>query len=248
MRPSTVAPVHVVVLAAGRGSRLGALGDATPKWLLRVGGRTLAERQLEGIRGAGDAVASISVVVGHAAEAIEDALDDDVRVIANPRFASRNNWWSVLLALRELPEDGPVAILNADLLIDPDQIRAFLTGPRSEGLMAVDLEQGVTEESMKVELGTDEVIAKIGKVGLDAPAGEYVGLLMASGATLRAFRAQLEAFDADPEHDNEWYEGAIGRSAAEGAQWRVWPVRSGAWVEIDDDRDLDAAEALGAVA
>jgi choline kinase len=248
MRSSAVEPTHVVVLAAGRGSRLGVLGDATPKWLLRVGERTLADRQLEGIRAAGDAVGSISVVVGHAAEVIEDSLPDDVGVIRNPQFASRNNWWSVLLALRELPDEGPVAIFNADLLIDPDQVTAFLTGSRADGLMAVDLEQEVTDESMKVELGPDGAIAKIGKVGIEVPAGEYVGMLMARGATLRAFRDRLEAFDADPERDNEWYEGAIGLTAAEGAQWRVWPVRSGGWVEIDDDRDLNAAEALGAAA
>ncbi|MBE2319434.1 NTP transferase domain-containing protein [Solirubrobacter sp. CPCC 204708] len=238
----------MVVLAAGRGSRLGALGDATPKWLLRVGARTLADRQLAGIRAAGEAVASVSVVVGHAAEVIEDTLDGSVRVIRNPQFETRNNWWSVLLALRELPQDGPVAILNADLLIDPEQIASFLSGPRDDGLMAVDLEQRVTDESMKVELRADGTIAKIGKVGIDAPAGEYVGMLMAQGATLRAFRDQLEAFTADPACENEWYEGAIGRGAGEGVPWRVWPVRSGGWVEIDDDRDLSAAEALGAAA
>jgi hypothetical protein len=37
--------------------------------LLEVRGRTLAARQLEGIRAAEQAVASASVVVGHAAEA-----------------------------------------------------------------------------------------------------------------------------------------------------------------------------------
>lgn len=251
MRTAAVKSIHVVVLAAGRGSRLGALGDAMPKWLLPVGGRTLADRHLEGIRAAGDDVASVSVVVGHAAAAIEDALaqaTDDVRVIANPQYATRNNWWSVLLALRALPDDGPVAIFNADLLIDPEQVAAFLTDTHPDGLLAVDLEQAVTDESMKVSLGPHGTIETIGKVGIDAPAGEYIGMLMAEGATLRAFRAELEAFAADAACANEWYEGAVGRSAAKGAPWHVWSVRSGGWVEIDDDRDLRAAEALGAAA
>ena len=69
-------PIHVVVLAAGRGSRLGAIGDDRPKWLLPVAGRTIADRHLEGIRAAADsgAVASTSVVVGHAADAIAGFL------------------------------------------------------------------------------------------------------------------------------------------------------------------------------
>jgi hypothetical protein len=70
-------------------------------------------------------------------------------------------------------------------------------------------------------------------------------MLMARGATLSAFRAALESFAGRPEHANEWYEAAVARTAAEGAPWHVWPVASGRWVEIDDDRDLAAAEALG---
>src|SRR3954454_10439576 len=60
LRPgiALIDPVHVVVLAAGRGTRLGTLGDSTPKWLLRVRERTLADRQLEAIALAAEAVAS----------------------------------------------------------------------------------------------------------------------------------------------------------------------------------------------
>jgi choline kinase len=242
-----VLPTHVIVLAAGRGSRLGALGDPIPKWLLRVGGRTLADRHLEGIRAAAGAVASVSVVVGHAADAITGELaarEDDVRVVANGEWATRNNWWSVLLALRELPDDGPVTIVNADLLVSPEQVQAFLTQTPTGGLLATDLERPVTDESMKVELRADGTLERIGKVGIDAPAGEYIGMLTARGETLRAFRAALEAFAGDPACANEWYEGAIGRTAAAGIEWRVWPTATGAWVEIDDERDLRAAERL----
>ena len=239
-----------MVLAAGRGSRLGALGGATPKWLLPVGGRTLADRQLEGIGRAGGSVASVSVVVGHAARAIEEALagrPERVRVITNPEFAERNNWWSLLRALRELPEDGPVVAINGDLLADPGHVGRFIAeaaGGPADGLLAVDLERQVTEESMKVAQGPDGLLGRIGKVGVDEPAGEFIGLLMARGPVLRRLRAALEAFVDRPEAANEWYEGAIGRTAAEGTPWHLWPLPAGGWVEIDDDADLDAAHAL----
>jgi choline kinase len=249
--PSPTSLVHVVVLAAGRGSRLGPLGEERPKWLLEVGGRTLADRQLAGIRAADSAVASVSVVVGHAAEAIARDVgerDGQIALIDNPQYESCNNWWSVLRALRELPAGAPVVIINADLLIDPSEVCEFIAAAAqgtADGLLAADLEQAVTDESMKVSLRPDGVIDRIGKVDIPAPAGEYVGILMARGATLAAFRAELEAFVGRPEHTDEWYEAAVGRSAAAGAEWRVWPVRTAAWVEIDDDRDLRSAEALG---
>ena len=238
------------MLAAGRGSRLGALGGSTPKWLLRVGGRTLADRQLEGIAVAGGSVASVQVVVGHAAGAIEAELDgrpDDVRVLANPEFAELNNWWSLLRALRELPEDGPVAVLNADLLADPEQVAAFLAEApaiEADGVLAVDLGKELTDESMKVSLGPDGALERIGKVGVQDPAGEYVGLLLVRGDALRRLREELESFVGRPEAGDEWYEGAIGRTAAQGAVWKVWSMPTGGWVEIDDDDDLSLAESL----
>ena len=242
--------MHVIVLAAGCGSRLGALGDRTPKWLLEVGGRTLADRQLEAIGRAGDAVASVRVVVGHAAHAIECALDErpeKVGLVANPEFATLNNWWSLLRGLRAAPEDGPVVVLNADLLADPEHLAEFLeeaaTGG-ADGLLAVDLVKDLTDESMKVALAEDGSLTRIGKVGVDDPVGEYVGMLMARGEALRRLRAVLEGFVGRPDAANEWYEGAVERAAASGTRWHVWPMPPGGWVEIDDDADLQAAQSL----
>ena len=247
---SVKAPVHVVVLAAGRGSRLGRHGEETPKWLLEVGGRTIADRHLEGVAAAGDAAASVQVVVGHAAGAIEAWLGErpeQVGTVFNPEYAEINNWWSLLRALRELPEDGPVAVINADLLVAPDVVAAFLrdvaTGEH-DALIAVDLERRLTDESMKVSATGDRTLERIGKVGIDDPVGEYIGILAAAGEGLSALRARLEAFVDVPESVNEWYEGAVGRSAAEGTAWHIWPVPGSGWVEIDDDSDLQIAEDL----
>ena len=246
--------MHVVVLAAGRGSRLGALGHATPKWLLPVGGRTLADRHLEGIARAGAAVASARVVAGHAAAAIERELArraGPVGIVANPEYAELNNWWSMLRALRELPDDGPVVLLNADLLVEPEHVTSFIEAAAAgsaDAVLAVDLVKTLTDESMKVSLAADDTLHRIGKVGIDDPAGEYIGMLMARGSALRRLRAVLEGFVGRPDAVDEWYEGAVGATAAAGVAWHVWPMASGAWVEIDDDADLRLAESLAAAA
>jgi choline kinase len=250
---AALAPLHVVILAAGRGSRL-ADGKSLPKWLLETGGRTLAERHLEGIAKAASAgaVASVRVVTGHVAEAIESfsSAHDEIELVPNPEYAELNNWWSLLLALRELPEAGPVAVVNADLLIAGARLADFLfdaASTRAEALICVDLERELTDESMKVARGEDGALARIGKAGVDNAVGEYVGMLMSRGAALAAMRAHLEGFVGRPECVDEWYEGAVGRSAADGTEWRIWPMPSGDWVEIDDDADLARARALVSV-
>ena len=250
--PPLLRPVHVVVLAAGRGRRLGALGDSTPKWLLPVGGRTLADRHLDGIAQAAAAVASVRVVVGHAAAAIERELAgraQDVALVANPEYSELNNWWSMLRALRELPEHGPIVLLNADLLVEPEHVAAFIedaAAGRAEGVLAVDLVKELTDESMKVSLTPDHTLARIGKVQIDDPAGEYIGMLMARGDALRRLRAVLEGFVGRADAVDEWYEAAVGATAAGGVPWDVWPMAAGAWVEIDDDADLQLAQSLAA--
>lgn len=245
--------VHVVVLAAGRGSRLGAVGDDRPKWLLEVGGRTLADRHLEGI-GACDAVATTTVVTGHAAEAVAQAVaarPEAIDLVHVPEYAERNNWWSLLSALRVLPTGEAVAVVNSDLCADPAAITAFLDEVHAgddDGVLAVDLARTLTDESMKVAVDAHGALSRIGKVDVEDPVGEYVGLLYARGEARGALEAALGAFEGRPEAANEWYEGAVGRSAASGTAWTAWPMPSTAWVEIDDDADLAAAEALVEVA
>ncbi|HYC81008.1 MAG TPA: hypothetical protein VEB65_04440, partial [Solirubrobacterales bacterium] len=138
-------------------------------------------------------------------------------------------------------------VSNADLLVATCNLADFLFDAASasaEALICVDLERELSDESMKVERGPDGGLARIGKVGIDEAVGEYVGILMARGAPLAAMRAHLECFVGRPECADEWYEGAVGRSAADGASWRIWPMPSGEWVEIDDDDDLARARTL----
>jgi len=244
---SSGARTHVIVLAAGRGSRLGALGAQTPKWLLDVGGHVLAERQLSALAG----VASVRVVTGHAAAAVEAFLaaragtGPGATTLHNPEYARLNNWYSVLLGLRAVVEpQARVVVINGDLFVEPAAVARFLADvvtTEAEGLIAVDLERTLTDESMKVSVRADGTLDRIGKVGVERPAGEYPGLLMARGGVLAALRATLEAFVGRPGAADEWYEGAVAATARDGAAWVVWPMPSGRWVEIDDDGDLAAA-------
>ena len=241
-------PLDVVVLAAGRGSRLAAIGDDRPKWLLEVGGSTLADRQLAAVDAAGDVVRSLTVVTGHAADALADLpLTPVQRLLHNDLYLTYNNWFSVLVALRDLPDDGRVVVMNGDLCAAPEWIATFLrecASTSEEALLAIDFARTLTEESMKVAQTGDGALRTIGKHEFDAPVGEYVGLLMASGSVLRAFREQLEAFATDEKDAQQWYEGAVGVTASRGVRWALWATPSSTWVEIDDLADLATAQAM----
>jgi choline kinase len=252
--------IHVVVLGAGRGRRLGALGNDTPKWLLEVGGATIAERQLEGVERAAlhapDLVGSVNVVVGHAAPAIERFVagrpEPEIALVENPAYDEINNWYSLLLALRSLDDSGGeerIVVFNADLLARPDWFARFLLDSAStptESLIAVDTARPLTDESMKVS--GERLLDRIGKVGVERPVGEYVGMFMARGTVRERLDAALQTYMVSDAAVDRWYEHAIGETASEGVPWVIWPTPDSEWIEIDDEADYASALAMGGLA
>lgn len=83
---SPKAPFRVVVLAAGYGTRLGDLGRHTPKLLLDLGGRPLADHLLDGLGGPGDRGAEM--------------LPEEVVVVTNSRFLRPIEEWAAAFARR----------------------------------------------------------------------------------------------------------------------------------------------------
>jgi choline kinase len=225
------------------------MGDDRPKWLLEVGGTTIASRQLAALDMIGrDRLRSTTVVTGHAAEAVGAVpLKEEQALLHNPLYLTYNNWYTVLLALRVLPEEARLVVINGDLCAPPTWIARFLTAcleTDEEGVLAIDFHRELTAESMKVSADETGALHSIGKHDFPEPVGEYVGMVMASGQVLKAFRAQLEAFEQNHADAQQWYEGAIGISAAHGSRWHLWATPDSGWVEIDDPADLARAEAL----
>ena len=250
--------IDLVVLAAGRGQRLGALGDTTPKWLLEVEGETIAERQLAAARlhhTSSAQVDSVHAVVGHAADACRSfaaRCPSPIELIENPLYDELNNWYSLLLALRALDERRAgqrLVVFNADLLARPAWFASFLDASAEqpgETLIAVDTQRPLTEESMKVSGrdGHPDLLERVGKREVDAPVGEYVGMFMVAGTARRMLREKLEAYvDSDLAVDH-WYEQAIGDTARDGLPWAIWPTPDSNWIEIDDEADLESAREL----
>ena len=118
----TRAPANVVLLAAGRGSRIAALAGETHKSLLPVGGRSSLERALDEAvaRTAGQVV----VVTGDRRESIErfvrDRYGSRVDAVHNERFAEDMNILSTELGVSALrrPEDGYL-VVETDVVVGP---------------------------------------------------------------------------------------------------------------------------------
>lgn len=131
--------VSAVVLAGGRGTRMGDLTDNRPKPLLEVGGRPLIAYQLRRLAALG--IIDVVIATGYLGEAFPKALGDGSDYGLRLRFSQEteplDTGGGVALALHERgnTRSDTVVVLNGDLLSSHDlarQIDAF-TVRRSRG-------------------------------------------------------------------------------------------------------------------
>jgi choline kinase len=234
-------PVPVVILAAGRGSRLAPLTDELPKCLVRVGVTSPLDSTLAALETAPD-VSEIVLVVGHARRRIEAFLSQRrsalaVRSIFNPEYDTRNNIVSAGLA-REAGAAGFV-LVNSDVVCAPALLHDAVADDDGSFLV-VDETRPIRAEAMKVRY-TGGRLSAIGKhLDSEAADGEYVGIARFDGAGAAAFFTAVDAI-LERGGGDQWYEAAIGEAAREVSVGRR-PTAGRPWIEIDDPADLARAE------
>lgn len=180
-------PPCAIILAAGRGRRLGVLTRAQPKCLLRVGARTLLEHQLAALAQVG--VERVAVVIGFAGERVRQVGGARLHYIVNERSTLTNSFYSLWLA-REVARDG-FLLLNADVLFHPDLLLRLLHSSYPDAL-TVECRDLFGPEEMKVQLEGDRVLALSKQLEPQRAHAENVGVVKFSPAGAAALLATME--------------------------------------------------------
>ena len=123
-----------VLLAAGRGTRLGALTESMPKPLLQVGGKPIIVRIIEGLHDAG--VRDLTVVVGYRAEMMEAALGDGSNwgiALRCVRQTEVNGTATALKLTRPYLNDGPFFVGWGDIVVAPENYTRVIEAAEQTG-------------------------------------------------------------------------------------------------------------------
>lgn len=125
---------QAIILAAGRGRRLGTLTDALPKPLVPVAGTPMLVRLVRQLRARG--MEHFVVVVGHHEALIRDAVQSAASgatcsFVPNPDYETTNNAYSLWLARDALARGG--LLVEADVVMEDSVLDAFLAHGEEAG-------------------------------------------------------------------------------------------------------------------
>lgn len=224
---------QVLILAAGRGSRMGPKTHDIPKPLLQIGSKFLIEHQLEMFADAG--VGPVGIVVGYQADEIGAVVGIRADYMKNPRWATTNSLYSFYLARDWVRDD--LLVLNCDVFFHPEILDRLLAA--GGDCFAYDSRSGKGREHMKVRL-QDGHLVEMGKdLAAQHTHGENVGILYFKAATARLLFDEAESWLRSQGSD-DWLGAAVQR-LAQRVPIRGTDISPLPWAEIDFAYDLDRA-------
>jgi L-glutamine-phosphate cytidylyltransferase len=232
--------MRALILAAGRGSRMGYLGGDRPKCLVELEGKPLIERQIAALRRGG--VDEIGVVRGYRAEMIDFP---GLSYFANERWAETNMVMSLAAAGSWL-RAGPVIVSYADIFYRSELVRG-LAGASGQLIISYDRDwrrlwtRRFADPLADAETFRIDAAGQLLEIGgkttrIEDIEGQYMGLLHFTPSAWIAVEKLLSSLDA-PTRDRLDATGLLGRLLAE-----KFPVNTfgtaGQWGEIDNPEDV----------
>jgi choline kinase len=238
--------MRALILAAGRGSRMGQLGDERPKCLVEFDGKPLIARQLAALRGGG--AQAVGVVRGYRAEMIDLP---DLTYFHNARWAETNMVMSLTTAAEWL-KAGPVVVSYADILYRHELVRDLAA---AAGDLVITYDRAwrslwsrrFNDPLSDAETFRTDSSGRLIEIGnkarsIDEISGQYMGLLKFTPHAWRDVEALLTTLDAQT-RDRLDMTGLLQRLL-----WQKVAIRTigtdGQWAEIDNASDLALYERM----
>lgn len=255
---------RAILIAAGRGKRLGPHTEEIPKCMVQVGAKPILGWVWSALSAVG--VDELIVIRGYRGDVLETfvrSLVPKVTFVDNPEWQTNNVLLSMGCARKYF--DQPTYVTYSDIIFTPAVARAAAASSSEIGLV-IDREfrtiyDGRTEHPLEEgevsDLMPDGSVARVGKKALPPPEaiGEYIGLARLGErgvATVANTLDQLTVQFAGREHE-PFMRAATYRNAYQTDLWqtlidggiRIDPVFiEGQWREIDTGQDLDRAREL----
>ena len=238
--------MKAIILAAGRGSRMGDSTKDKPKCLNEVFGKTLIEQQLEKLREAG--VDEIGVVRGYMPHMIDF---NDLTYFENTRW-SESNMVTSLCCAKDWLENDDCIICYSDILFEAKAIESLI---KSKEDIAITYNTNWLElwtarfedplsDAETFELDESSYVKVIGgrATSTDQIKGQYMGLLKFSKEGWNQISNYLNEFEQNVV-DKMDMTSLLSNLIQRGIKIYGIPY-DGLWLEVDNENDRDLYEKM----
>lgn len=230
--------MHGIILAAGRGSRMGKLTTETPKCLTYLNQRTLLSWQLEALRDAG--VDNVVIITGYRSELI-DALGNCTR---KHHGWSQTNMVGSLMAAKDLMGQHDVVVSYSDIVYHPECVKELIQSSAGIGIVydiAWDQLWDLRFDDVLRDAETFKVneglLTEIGGQASSRTCieGQYMGLIRFSPSGWGEFVATYSELSPD-EQETVDMTSMLGKLLKRGSKIEARPI-CGRWCEVDTEKD-----------
>lgn len=244
--------MRVIILAAGAGSRLGAITNNIPKPLIEINGKSMIERQIELFRK--NDISDIVITTGSKKEKF---TIKDVSYVHDAEFNSHDQLGSLMASRQKI--SGDVIILFADLLFEENIVKQILESNTDIGIAVEEnwrksySERPDRDQAAKVSIKNGKVISISEKyASVDAEkVVEFIGIIKLSSKGSEILKEKYQELETN-------HEGVFNdaKSLNKGkltdllqelikSNFEIDPiVVNGKWCEVDTPNDLEIAKTL----
>ena len=231
--------MKAIILAAGRGSRMGTLTDKAPKCMTILHGKSLLEWQLQSLRGAG--IREIGIVRGY----LGDTFDLKLTYFENTRWSETNMVMSLTKADDWLKNDTCV-VSYSDIVYSENAVKRLVEINENIGI-AFDRNwlklwkarfKNPLSDAETFEIDDNGYLTEIGNKAQSVTQiqGQYMGLLLFSPVGWKTAK-RLIAQHTIPEQDKMDVTMLLQKLINHGEKIKTVAIYD-SWYEVDSESDL----------
>ena len=236
--------MKALIIGAGQGKRLLPLTETTPKALIKIGGKSLFEWQLDALAACG--ITEVVFVAGFNIDAIRKEGQRlsrkynqvSLKIVHNPFHAIADNLATCWTARGEMVNE--FLLLNSDTIFSVPVLKTLLASASAPVTLAVDHKPRYDSDDMKVELDGTRLI-DIGKTLEENKVnGESIGMLLFRDEGSRHFVHALESAMESETALKHWYLSVIATMAGK-MRIETANINGLDWCEVDYPHDIGIA-------
>lgn len=238
--------INILILAAGRGSRLGKKTIKDPKPLLKFNGKTILDYQLEVYKKFfGN---KLYIVLGYKAEKIKNHLRNrKIKYFINREFKSTNMFYSFLKAKSLLRQKRDLVVVYGDIIFKPKIFKKMI---QNNSKLAVCVDQNYLQywkkrmknplKDLETMVIKNNLIVKLGKKtsNFKEIQGQYIGLTKFSSKKFNKILRIIEDFiKENKNYRNLYFTDFIQLLIDKQIKVRAVKIK-GEWQEFDNPKDF----------